>query len=358
MALLFVESFDHYSANDLIGSGFGQKWSNVGGSGLVTMGPGRFNSGLQVSYAGSTIGFAFSKLISPQPTLIVGFAFKFATYPTSGTPALVVFADGATAQVELRMSSTGVLSVTRAATALTSATSGALALSLNTWYFIEFMATIANSIPSNSCIARVNGIPWINVPAGQDTQNTANATANNVSFLNLTSLGTAWTVGSSFYMIIDDIYILDGTGSAPTNTFLGDIRVECRFPNAVGTNTAWLPSAAPAYGCLSQPIPDGDSSYIYSSTTNDISTFPLPPLASSPATIFGLQITHCSRKTEVSNRFVADVIRSGSTNYPGASVGLSTSYNFYTTIYPTDPATSAPWTLTNANAVEVGIKQI
>ena len=41
---------------------------------------------------------------------------------------------------------------------------------------------------------------------------------------------------------IDDLYICDGTGSAPHNTFLGDCRVDTLLPTADGTAQQWTPS--------------------------------------------------------------------------------------------------------------------
>jgi hypothetical protein len=357
MSLRFMDSFDHYSINDLIGLGYGQKWSyQASGNNNMSLVLGRFGSGLQsILSSGGNYSWV-NKAFDNQPTWCVGLAFKCPGFINNGA-IVCTLADGVTPQVELRITSLGQLYITRNGTTLTSSTS-TLNMATNTWYYIEWLCTISPSITLGQCQVNVNGANWINVPAGQSTRNSANSYASVISLF-MWGGALPYNTGAQT-LIVDDLYILDGTGSAPLNTFLGDVRVECRFPTAnSSTNNNWTPSAGSAFGCINDPVPNGDSSYIYSATTNDISTFTLPSLSSPATTIFGVQLTHCTRKTDVGTRQVADTIRSASTNYPNATpVNLSTSYAYYSSVYPNDPATSSAWTTTSVNAMEIGLKEI
>jgi hypothetical protein len=346
MALRFIDSFDHYAATDLI-----QKWTWVpNGPAQTSIIPGRTNYALQLSQSAGATSYIY-RTFDNQPTWCVGVAYRNSNIAQCSGVSIIQFWDTATSQMELRINSSGNLFLSRNNTTLATSSSN---LSNNIWYYIEFLCTISPSISSNQCMVNVNNTNWLNLPAGTNTRATSNSYANMVSFL-------AAFQGSYFTGIatqIDDLYILDGTGSAPLNTFLGDSRVEAHFPSQNGSLTNWTPSSGNAFGCINDPLTNSDSNFISSSTVNNVSSFPTTPLSSSPTTIFGMQLSHSSRKSDAGTRQVQDFVRLSSTNYPGVTNNLSNSYSQYSTIYPNDPSTSLPWTLSNLNAVELGVKQI
>jgi hypothetical protein len=57
-------------------------------------------------------------------------------------------------------------------------------------------------------------------------------------------------------------------------------------------------------------------------------------------------------------RQIAEVCRSGGTNYVGTTQTLGSSYLMYRQIHETDPATSAAWTQTGLNSAEFGVKVV
>jgi hypothetical protein len=367
MALRFIDSFGHYGANDLYGLGNGQKWTGYNTSSgnpavypTVVTGAGRFGScfrAFNVSVGGNSIANIY-KVLDNQSTWILGFAFKFGLYPSTNASICVII-DSFTQQCDLRVNANGSLSVTRNGTALTNGTSTNLLLT-NVWNYIEWYCTISSSISANQCNVNVNGTQWLSVSSGQNTKNTANSTANQFCIGTGTNFGmSAGLSGTVCNYDFCDFYACDGTGSAPYNTFLGDCKVECRWPSGPsGTNTNWVANGGSTTGCINDLTPNGDINYLSSSTTNDVSTFTVPPLGSTPSTIYGLQVIHASRKTDAGIRQISDIVRSGSTNYVGNTVNLSNGYLMFPNIYITDPNTSAAWTQSGANAVEIGVKEI
>jgi len=347
MALRFIESFDHYSQDDFMNRGYGYKWDNIffNVTNSMTFKPGRTYNCLRIDAQQVYL----TKVLDPQSTWILGFALRYTSGPNP--PVLAQFYDNTTSQMDLRLSTSGILSVTRGGTALTSNTSS-IPLSSNTWYFIEWYLTIANSLPTNGCIVRINGVDAINIPAGQDTQGSTVSTANILYFgiINPQS-GAGWAE-------FDDFYLCDGTGSSPLNTFLGDIKVEAKFPNNLGTLSQWSSSSSSPIEAIKDSISNGDQNYIYSLIPNNESSFLTAPLSVTPATIYGLQLTHNSRKTDAGTKKIQDFIRRSGTNYPGSQASLSNEYNYYSSIYPLDPSTSSPWTAANLNAAEIGLKNL
>jgi hypothetical protein len=361
MALRFMDSFNHYGTSDLLGTGNGQKWSLVYGSAATTcsisLGCGRFGAGLSFGRNAPTASWwaAMIKTLDNQSTWIVGFAFRTTAIPNNTNGVIVALFDSGNTQCDLRINTDGTLQVTRNGTNLTGGKS-ANVIQVNTWYYVEWYCVISSSLSSNQCNVNVNGVQWLSVSPGQVTKNTANATANQIAIG-----GTANALGFQGNGIMDysDLYVCDGTGSAPYNTFLGDCKVECRWPiGPSGTNANWVANGGSTTGCVNDLMPNGDNSYLSSANTNDVSTFILPPLDSTPSIIYGLQVTHASRKTDAGTRQISDMVRSGGANYVGNTVSLSNGYLMFPNIYTTDPNTSAAWTQSGANAVEIGVKEI
>ena len=154
--LRFTDSFDHYST--LL-----EKWTTTGGGVSIQAGQGRRGGqSFRVNSGQAT------KTIDAQPTWIVGFALRFSTN-NSSINTLVRLLDGATTQVDLRINADSTLSVVRAGAAVTGGTS-VIALSPNTYYYIELKVTISSSIAAGSWKVRVNGVDAITVATGQSSR--------------------------------------------------------------------------------------------------------------------------------------------------------------------------------------------
>jgi len=223
MSLLFWDGFSHYATADVI-----KKWTTQNAA-IINVGSGR-RGGNSLRSTGGTAHYV-SKTIPATTNFVIGFAYMTSLISAGTGPKVVELFDSATTQCDLRVNGDGTLSVTRNGTVLTGGTSS-FAISAGAYYFIEWKVTIADSIAANSCKVRVNGVDWITVAAGQDTKNTANATANVVNFGTMNSFSGVPATDFA------DFYLCDQSGTT-NNDFLGDIRVDTLYPNADGTYSQW-----------------------------------------------------------------------------------------------------------------------
>jgi hypothetical protein len=354
----FLDSFSHYSTNDLWGLGNGMKWNGFGGQSQITTifispGTGLFGNSLRISSGTNNSIYVF-KALSNLATWVVGVRVKFSALPGVGggyTPFALM--DGGTLQVDLGINNAGQLYVTRNGNLVTGGTSTNTVVA-NTWYYIEMKVTIGSSIAANTWQVNVNGTNWITVAAGQSSQNTGNATANQIC------LGQGpRNLNPGFNFIVDfcDFYC-DGGGSVNGGAFWGDTKIECHWPVGVGTYSAWTPTNALGVGCVNDETPNGDINYLADNTINDKSTFTFQPLASTPSSIMCVQVIHDSKKADAGTKQIADYCVSGGTTAVGTTVSLANSYLMYTNILTQDPHTSAAWTASGLNAAEFGVEEI
>lgn len=345
MSLLFIDGCSHYSTNQI-----GRKYNNqVNTNGTITINntTPRFTGSSHLRIvAGSFSSTYVVKTLAASATWVVGFAYRTSSIGGGeGSWYPLGIRDNGVRQVELKLNSNGTISITRNQNALTGGTS-VLALSANTWYYIEWKVTVADSIGANTCQVYVNGIQWLNVTTGQDTKNTANATADGFYFGD--ENGSADGVTQDF----TDIYIDNGT------TFLGPQRVETLYPTGGGNSSQFTPSAGSNYQCVDETPPTDDTDYVESTTAGHIDTYAMGDLSSTPASIAAVQISSTDRKTDAGAKTINHAIRRSSTNYFGADIAQGDSYLINYTIWSTDPSTSAAWTASGINAAEVGQKLV
>jgi len=334
MSLIFMDGFDHYATADI-----NKKWTSVTGSPTIGASTGR-RSGGAIFYNSSTNTI---KSFASAASVIVGFAFNLQI--TTTTRILLSFRDSASVQVDLRVNAGGTLSVTRAGVALTDGTS-TNALSTGTFYYIEFKVTIANSISAGSCKVRVNGVDWLTVAIGQDTQVTANASVNELL------IGSS---GTNMNGYVDDLYLCNSSGST-NNDFLGDCRIDALYPTSDGNYSQFTPSTGTDHYALVDESTPNTSDYNESSTLNHIDSYGMGNLPTSPTTVYGVQVCDAALKDDAGARGLSPFIRSSSTDSVGTELSLSTSQLYALAIWETDPATSAAWTVSGVNAAEVGGK--
>ena len=224
----------------------------------------------------------------------------------------------------------------------TTIATGTTALSAAGWAYIEFKLVINGA--SGSIEVHLNGVSEIGTTTG-------NFGSTGVDSVNLTIGGVA--IQTDY----DDMYACDTTGSAPNNTFLGDVRVTTEFPTSDGAHTAWTATGGGShYTQVSDATPDDDTTYVSDSTPNDIDTYGFGDIDGG-ATVYGVQVNLYARKDDAATRQVAPVIRQASTDYVGTTVTLTATYTYYSQVYNQDP-TSTNWTPGNVNSDEYGVKEI
>ena len=310
------------------------KWTAGGSSYGIGTG-GRFGGGCCVLGPTYPYNGSVSKTLDAQATWYVGAAFL----TPSGT--LIALLDGGSSQISVATVTGGHLAVYRGATLLAT---GATVLSSGVWYYVELGATINSS--TGSYTLKINGVTELTA-SGVNTQSTGNASANTIQIGSMSNSAK-----------VDDLYVCDGQGSV-NNTFLGDVRVQALLPASDGGETQWTPSAGTThYSLVDEVPPDGDTSYVYSSTAGQVDVYGMSAIAASTGTVKGVQWLAYARKDDAGTRTIAPLIRISSTDYAGSDQNIGTSYTYYLQVYEEDPSTSAAWTIAGVNAAEMGIKEV
>ena len=218
---------------------------------------------------------------------------------------------------------------------------GTTVLLNNSYYYIEMELTIAGA-GAGSCKVYLDG----NLEVNTGPINTLNALSGSVSSFLLCS------PASGLFTRFCDMYLSD--------TLLGPQRVTTSFPTADGFLDQWTPSTGTThYNLVNEAPPDGDGTYVGSSTPGQIDLYSFGALSYNPATIAAVQISLYARKDDLAARTVATEYRGGGSNFSGATLpALTTTYQDYPQIYTTDPATGIGWTVTGVNAGQYGVKLI
>lgn len=318
-ALVLVDGCDHYTAADAPKKG----WSAA----AAAMNAGRFG-GQSIQPTGTYT----KSLPSALADGIIGFAVKAGA---ASTVHLTLRAS-TTATMQIGTNSSSILQVLNSSGTVIA--TGTTVLTNGTWYYIEVKWHIAGA--SGTTEVHLNGVSEI-------TSTTGNFGSSNIDNFRL-NLGTSY----------DDFYVCDTTGSAPRNTFLGDVRVATVMPNADGAHTDWTPSAAGShFSKVNEAQADGDTTYVSDATAGHIDTYVTDDVDSG-ATVLGVQTNLYARKDDVATRQIADVIRISSTDYVGSTDTLASTYSIYSQIHAQSPATSADWTAAEVNGAEFGVKTI
>jgi hypothetical protein len=329
MVIVMVEGFDHLTAAQTTLKG----WTNAPASVVA----GRFDGqAARTNSAGATA--ATKTLPGTYTTLFVGFAWRSAS--TLSARNIMVLKAGATLTYRITTDASGHIAILNSSG--TTIATGTTVLTTNVWYYIESKAVINGA--SGSCEVKLNGVSEIATTTG-------NFGSSGITAINYTSGGngnnTDW----------DDIYVADSTGSAPNNTYLGDVRVETIYPNGAGAHTAWTPNgAANNWDCVDETPPDDDTTYVSDATPNDIDSYACIDIDGG-ATVYAVQVNLYARKDDAVTRQIAPLIRQSSTDYVGTTVTMASTYAFYSQLYDQDP-TPAAWTAAHVNADEFGVKEI
>lgn len=328
MAVVLIEGFDHLTAAGMTAKG----WSTAPN----LMQPGRF--GGQSARFSSSATHASKPLPSSYSTIFLGFAF-FSTSLATGNDFAILRA-GATNVCRLQLNGAGNLLVLNSGG--TTIATGSANLLVNTWYYIEVKLVVNGA--SGSVEVHLNGAVEISSTAG-------NFGTTNIDTL---QIGQGSNSGQFQY---DDMYVCDTTGSAPQNTFLGDVRVATIYPAGDGAHTAWTPNTGTThYTQVDEAQADDDTTYVSDATPGDLDTYTFGTIDTG-ATVYALQTNLYARKDDANTRQIAPVIRQSGTDNIGATVTLASTYVDYTQIYNQDP-TSAAWTPTTVNADQYGVKEV
>src|SRR5215831_7191196 len=339
MAWLIGDGFDFYNAaadQTLPGS----VWAS--GSPPTLTAITRFGVGMGTQAVGTST--LTSITFANSTTIYVNYAFISTIAFTSGTTGWMGFTlmDGGTAQVGVFIVSGGTIKVTTGAVGATQLATSPFTLVANVWNHFQFKIVINNTTGSVEC--RLNGNTsndW--TATGINTRNgTTNPQVNSFKF---DSVGA--TTG-----VYDDLYIFNDQGAAP-NTWQGDVRALQLMPTSDSSIT-WTPnSGGNNFSRVSELREDGDTSYVSTSTVNNVDQYGTGSLSTTPNSIIAVQTKMFTRMDDVGPHTVKSRLTSSGVTSDSSNLALSSSYQMLQQVYATDPNTSAAWTSTAANAATI-----
>lgn len=357
MALLWADSFDFYG---VIGNLTEGVYAEVNSVTLMTANPRTGTHHIRISSGTTVSSSLFRRVLGGAKTTVgVAGAFYYVTLPALNARCKVFdFRDAANAvQITIVVQSTGTISAYRGTGAGTLlGTSASPVVSAETYQHIEAVVFFSQTV--GTIEVRVNGVTVLSL-SGIDTVFTSLVECSQVSIGGVTDISPS-TSGTP-QTDIDDIFCYDDTGSF-NNSFIGDRRVITLYPNANTIQADWTPvGAASGYECIDEVSPDGDTTYITASTPGSpgpISEFGITNLPAGISAISGVVVIGMARKTEAGIADTQWSVISGASETAGTVRQMTEIYTYRQDVFETDPASAAPFTPSEVDALLIKVERI
>jgi hypothetical protein len=290
---------------------------------------------------GNTNGRLY-KSITASTKVIVGSGLYI-----NGGQYIQFFGDsGATAHISVvHNTTTRLMEIRRGASNGTLLATGTQQVFDATWNYFEVSCTISDTV--GEVHVRLNGSTTDEVSYTGDTKNGGTATTIDT---------VRWEIGSASR--IADVYILNDTGAAPNNNFLGDVVVRTLSPSGNGTYSQLVGSDSDSINnyLLVDEHPFSSTDYVGSPTTGQKDSYAISDLPAGVTTVYGVQVSGQMFKSDATVAQSRLFIRSGGTDYGGSTRTLITSPVNYYEYYSTNPATGLAWTPSDVNNLESGME--
>lgn len=341
MAVIHMEGFDGITTAQFTDLGY-----SMAGSGAL--GTGRFASALNSKALGFTGGNTTDNFVMPLPAAKTQFVYGFAFQHTSNGAAQRVLTarNGATEAFNIVKDTNGRLTI-RAGTSTTTLATGTQVLATGTYYFIEVKFNYTGA-GNPTVTVRINGTADVTYTGSLNAQTQITQVVHGFSFS---------TVVCPSGMVIDDIYIVDFTGSDNTD-FLGDCRVELMVPDSTAAVTGFAPTgAATDHEAVDDYTHDSDTTYTAGTAVGHEVDFGTTALSNEPSGIFAVAIQAVAKKTDVGTRSIQTRITSDASTAASANRTLTNSYAFTPLqIVERDPDGNVPWTRAQLEAATIGVE--
>lgn len=359
---VWCNGFDFFGtgANAFVAGGV---WDGVGAN--ITTSPiyARFPGGKGVQMSGATtVNRSFGVNLA---TVVVGFAYLVTANISSGAQGICSFNDtvGANFQCGLCLNANGSLQFyktnpwsnsSQPSNPVGPATVAGLIIP-NAYGYLETLVTIG---ATGGATVRYNGATVLSFVG--NTQVTANA------FTNQLVLGPG--AGTNVLPQFDDVYMLDTTGVAPLNTFLGDVRIRTFAPAGdsatVGLNaftTSPVQGTGQHFNNVKEIPADDGTTINLDGTIGDRESYRFPGLTGVAPYFLNTWVRF--QKDDANSRSCAITNRNGTTDVVGATIASPASYTHFNLASTTDPNTGQPWTTTGFGTgtlsnFEAGLKVI
>ncbi len=353
MALLFVDSFDHYSTSEL-----GQKYDGAGTASIVDVDDTNGvvpRNGTQSLYFGAQ-NF-LRKMFVQNSTWVMGVGMRLNDDLGGSLPHDIFTVKDYTvgtatqSQLSLQLFHDNKFRVVRgdAISGTVLATSTGVFSLKNEWHFVELQCVIDQTTGSFS--AQFDGTTIDGLTAtSQDTALSTNEFGNAVILRGV----IASPATKCWY---NDFYIANGDSPGVT-AMLGDMKIDALFPRADGNYEEFTASSGTDSFALVNELPPttDDSTYVESQTANEKNSFLMDEAGN--FTIHGVQHTVFLRKTDVNRRKIKHLTRIAGTDHKGDLVRMGDVYTMKTKMWETNPQTGSLWLHSQVNGAEFGMEVI
>ena len=160
---------------------------------------------------------------------------------------------------------------------------------------------------------------------------------------------------------IDDIYVMDGIGAAPTNATvpIGPAHVIQAFPSGDGDARGWVPSAGSSHAEMVDEVPpDKDGTYVKSNQEGAADLFEFDDIVIASDVLYAVQRSISVNRDRTGHTEIAHLTKVGSGGIKeNERWGVSHSDNyFYDTEIDTLQPNGTPWTIAAFNNSQFGMR--
>ena len=338
MTILWMDGFDQYgSANDLA---LNYVSNSFGAINFYPTG-GRFGGGGLNSQANFSAGaYYVSRILgSTNVEVWTSFAGNLQTNGTNGNSFLMALGAGSTdnngVEVNLQYDNlTGVWTLNKPINGNIASFTYPVS---NGWHWIDWRVKFSATAGEIEL--------WVD-----DVQIYTGTGLNTVDHSTLTGWTAALIFGNGCW-VIDDLFVYT-PGSR-----LGDSRISNLVPSSDATpNNGTQSTGATHFGVVDEIVNSTTNYITLPDTSGDKEVFGVASLASTPVSVWAVKVETLTSKSDAGTFLLQPLVRSSGTESDGASQPLTTSYSTQQSIFETDPATSAAWTGSAVNAMQIGVK--
>lgn len=347
MSLLYATGFDYFAAaTDLTEAGWQQN-----GAQLIESGTCSAFSRQCIAIDSNYYAITPRHLIVDEGPMFFSMWFKY-NYTLSADENIFVFRNfSGSDELQIYLDTNEALYFANALGTQLGSKSSNNVCPKDTWVHLEIKAQIANSIPTDSCIIKVDGNQEINLPATTDTCWLGN---ENISGFKLVSDST---IGHDVFL--DDLVIWDSSGS-DWNDFKGVMYISTLKPNGVGNYSQWTRSGGSNnYEMVDEDEYDDDTTYVTTSTLSNRDSYDYENLNAAVDSIKAVCLTTVGTKSAgTALRTINGFSRISSTDYDhdwGYTLD-DDNYRVHQNIWEESPATATAWTPAEINGAEFGVK--
>jgi hypothetical protein len=362
MALLFYDGFEGLAAGQASAAASGPlRYVNVQANAAITIkntdtpGP----NGYYLENAASSPATCATARVSNHTSGVMGVRFRpgrgggFSA--ESASSVFRVREDGSALEhLTVRCLNTGALEVRRGNTAGTVlGTTATLVLEASAWRYVEMKYIIDDT--NGGVWLRVDGIDVLRLGAYATSPTTLDTRNGGTGVVDGMQLGGPFSFTATQAYGYDDIYILDLSGSAPYNDFLGAVSVRELTPNAAGASAQFTPLSGTNWESVDElPGHDGDTSYVESGTAGHRDLYNLT--TATVSNVLAVKTVAVARRTDAGPTTLELSVRSGSTTGDSAGKTLAGTYGEHSETFLINPATSASFVPGDLADLQAGVK--